>query len=373
MAKSTLSRIRNFLEAFEGKEIHVGVDVHKMSYSIAVRRIDGACETWVAPAKPYDFVHSMLELGQPIKRVVYESGPTGFSLCRAVEEAGIDCWVVAPSKIPRAVSQGSKTDRLDCIKLADYAAKEMLKPIAVPSAQEEGERSLIRRRSQIIDKVRSTKHRIKSLLLFVGADEPHGLTQWSQKGVAELAVMQLEPSIKLTLDSHLRELGYLKTELKEIELTLKTIMQQQHEEPMKRLCSVPGVGPTVATTFLLELYRPERFQRQEEVSSYLGLAPVIRQSGDRSSRGRLVPVGQKRLRSLLVEAAWIWQAKEPKAKEYYNKLFAKNGLAQKTIVALARHLAVLLWKLSLPRRTPRPFNRLLWVGSPGRRAVQGSR
>ena len=132
---------------------------------------------------------------------------------------------------------------------------------------------------------------------------------------------------------------------------LRLIMLERHEEPMKRLCTIPGVGPTVATTFLLEIFRPERFQRQEELASYLGLAPTVRQRGNYTSRSRLVPVGQKRLRSLLVEATWIWQSKEPKVKAYYNKLVAKTGVSQKAIIAIARRLAILLWHLSLSHRT----------------------
>lgn len=200
-------------------------------------------------------------------------------------------------------------------------------------------------------RIRCTKRRIKSLLLYIGAEEPPGLVQWSQKGINALSVLQLEPTTKLTLDSLLRELNYQKVELEGVKSILRSIMLERHEEPMKRLCTVPGVGPIVATTFLLEIFCPERFQRQEELTSYLGLAPTVRQSGNYTSRSRLVPVGQKRLRSLLVEAAWIWQSKEPKVKAYYNKLVSKTGVPQKAIIAIARRLAVLLWHLSLSHRT----------------------
>lgn len=350
MAKYSLSRITNFLEACEGEDVFVGIDVHKRSYYVAIRREDGACETWVSPARPYDFVMTLLELGHPIKQVVYESGPTGFVLCRALQEAGIDCCVVASNKVPRAVTPGAKTDRLDCIKLAEYAAKGMLKSIAIPTQQEEGQRLLIRRRFQIVDAIRRVKLRIKSLLLYEGIQEPDGLKNWSKKSINALSLLQIEPSAKLALDSLLRELSWLQDELAEIMAALKGLMEDQHKEPVKRLCSVPGVGFTIATTFLLEVFRPERFQRPEEVASYLGLAPVVRQSGESSSRGRLVPVGQKRLRSLLVEAAWLWQSKVPEVKERYNQLVNRTGLPQKAISAIARRLAILLWHLSLAAR-----------------------
>jgi len=351
MAQSLLARINTFLEAFEGQEIHVGVDVHKQSYSVAVRRADGACETWVAPAKPYDFVRTILDFGTPIGSIAYEAGPTGFALARALEDAGLPCIVAAPSKIPRPVSPGSKTDRLDCIKLAEYAAKGMLKCIAIPTRQEEAERSLLRRRFQLVDELKRTKLRIKSLLLSMGVEEPEGLAKWSKQAVLDLSVLQLEPVAKLTLDSHLRQLGWVQSELGEVMKSLRAVAQSdRHKDAVDRIMSIVGVGITVALAFRLELFRPERFNRHEEVTSYLGLAPTVRHSGDRSPRGRLVPVGQKRLRSLLVEAAWLWQGKVPEVKARYNALVSRSGLPQKAIAAMARRLAVVLWRLSLPVR-----------------------
>lgn len=353
MAKSILSRISNFLEAFDGREIHVGVDVHKHSYSVAVRRADGACETWVAPAKPFELVRILLDFATPIGCIAYEAGPTGFTLARTLEDAGLICIVAAPNKIPRPVRPGSKTDRLDCIKLAEYAAKGMLKSIAIPTRQEEAERSMLRRRFQLVDELRRTKLRIKSLLLSMGVEEPTGLAKWSKQAVLDLSVLQLEPAAKLTLDSHLRQLEWVQEELGEVMKSLRAVAQSdRHKDAVDRILSVVGVGITVALTFRLELFRPERFNRHEEVTSYLGLAPTVHHSGDRSPRGRLVPVGQKRLRSLLVETAWLWQGKVPEVKERYNALVARSGLPQKAIAALARRLAVVLWRLSLPVRQP---------------------
>jgi len=352
MAKYSLSRINSFLEGVDDAEIHVGIDVHKLSYSVAIRRGDGACEAWVTPAKPYELVRCLLDFGVPIGSIAYEAGPTGFALARALEEAGLTCIVAAPNKIPRPASPGSKTDRLDCIKLADYAAKGMLKSIAIPTQQEEAERGLLRRRFQLVDELKRTKLRIKSLLLVMGVEEPMGLSKWSKQAVRNLSVLQLEPAAKLTLDSHLRELKWVQLELNEVMISLRAIAESdRHKAAVDRIKSVVGVGITVALAFRLELFRPERFNRHEEVTSYLGLAPTVHHSGARSPRGRLVPVGQKRLRSLLVEAAWLWQGKVPEVKERYNQLVSRSGIPQKAIAAIARRLAVTLWRLSLPVRT----------------------
>jgi transposase len=106
------------------------------------------------------------------------------------------------------------------------------------------------------------------------------------------------------------------------------------------------VGEIVATTFAAEVFRPGRFRRPEEVASYLGLAPVVRQSGGGKTRAKIRPVGQRRLRSLLIEAAWMWKQRDSGAETFYRRILGRTGLPQKAIVAVARKLAITLWRLS---------------------------
>ena len=52
MSGWNVSRISRFTEGFQGHPFHVGLDVHKKSYHLALRRVDGLSETWVSPADP---------------------------------------------------------------------------------------------------------------------------------------------------------------------------------------------------------------------------------------------------------------------------------------------------------------------------------
>lgn len=355
MARSTLSAFRQFVESSVGQDVWVGVDVHKRSYHACLRRSDGQSATLVCPADPQQFIVWVGEIGIRVRAIAQEAGPTGYALARAAEAAGMPAIVAAPSRIPRSVSPGAKTDRLDCIRLAEFAALGFLRPIAVPSRDEEVRRLLLRRRHQLADAVRRAKQRIKSLLLYLGIAEPVGLDTWSKASVETLHGLPLIPPARQTLDSHLRELSFLRTELRGVDSELTGMEQQaDHAEVLRCLRSVPGVGPVVAATFRLELFRPERFRRPEEVTSYLGLAPMVRHSGEKTPRGRLVPVGQTRLRSLLVEAAWVWKSRDGWAQALYNRLLGRTGLAQKAITAVARKLAIILWRISVEKRPYRP-------------------
>jgi transposase len=351
MAKKNLSSFESFVETSGNHPIHIGVDVHKNSYHLALRRYDGAQATLVMDADPERVIALLQRRHLTIALLAYEAGPTGFALARALQAAGIPVCVVAPSRVPRPVTAAAKTDRLDCLRLAEYAAKGLLRSIAIPTQQEEADRTLIRRHTALTDAVRRIKQRIRSLLLEFGVKEPTGLANWSKRTIDALQELALPDSLRFTLDSQLQELRFLQTMKNNVRTQLLSLQKADaHREIISCLQSVPGVGPVVAAAFSLEIYSPQRFQRAEELTSYLGLAPMVRQSGETKGNARLRPVGQTRLRSLLTEAAWVWIRNDAYASDKYRKILSRCGIFQKALVAMARRLAVILWRLSLEKR-----------------------
>ncbi len=351
MAKQRISRLEAFVSGFEATQFRVGVDVHKKSYSLALLREDGGCFTWTGPARAETLLEPVRRFGLGIKAVVYEAGPTGFSLARRLEAAGLRVMVVAPSRVPRPVRAGAKCDRLDCIKLAEYADHRRARCIAVPTESEEAERSLLRRRHALANGRRRCKQRIKAHLLYLGVSAPEGLDHWSQAAVSALRGLDLRPSARLTLESLLRELDFHNQELRQIEGQLLELLSSGAQgERLGYLRTVPGVGFLTAASYMLEVFRPERFNNARQVASYLGLAPMVHHSGDRKPRGKITPVGQSRLRSLLIEASWVWKSHDGYAAKLYNRFLSRMGIAQKAIVAVARRLAIILWRLSIEQR-----------------------
>lgn len=351
MARVNVTQLKSVLEKQDGCVFHVGVDVHKNSYHVAFLGDRGQEHTYVCPAWPDEFVHHLKRCSGKIAQVVYESGPTGFELARVLEEAGFPVLVVAPSRVPRPVTIGAKTDRLDCVRLARYSANGMLTGIAIPSRSQEAQRSLIRRRNDLVDSIRRVKQRIRSHLLYHSVKEPTGLDHWSDKAVKALLKLQFQPWAMDTLKSLVRELAFLKRENQVIERQTRCVCRQaERSKVFECLQTVPGVGPITAATFQLELFDPGRFKTSGQVASYVGLAPMVRQSGESKGRASLRPVGQKRLRSLLIEAAWCWCRKDEQAGAKYRRIAGKTNVPQKAIAAVARKLAIILWRLSLEQR-----------------------
>jgi transposase len=354
MKSRKVSNLERFFAESFGRKVWVGVDVHKRSYSVAVCRDDGVMVSWKTAADNSALVRQLVIHGMGIKTLVYESGPTGFGLARACRSAGIPAIVAAPSRIIRPVSPTAKTDNLDCRKLAELAAKDMIRSIAVPSEEEEALRALERRRHQLADSQRKVRQRIKGFLLFHGIEEPTGLERWTIQAVQTLAQLPLYEALRDTLDDYLEELRHVRQRILALEKKLTRHTAALHRHRLAYLQSVPGVGQIVACSFLSELFRPERFQRGEEVAAYLGLAPFVRHSGEKSPAGRLRPTGHSRLRSLLVEAAWVWKSRDSGVQAYYTRMLYNTGLAQKAITAVARKLAIVLWRLVCEERVYRP-------------------
>jgi len=115
---------------------------------------------------------------------------------------------------------------------------------------------------------------------------------------------------------------------------------------VQRLCSVPGVGPVVATTFASTLDEASRFLGAKHVRSYLGLVPREYSAGKRQHRGRISKAGSVRARPLMVEAAWSllrWKSERTKAlHEWWARIAQRRGKPT-AVVELARKLAGIMF------------------------------
>lgn len=106
----------------ERTKIHVGLDVHKDSISVAAAE-PGRASARLIGKLPHDLnklVKGLAKIGQAEQlHIVYEAGPTGFGLQRALTEKGYTCEIIAPSQIPRRPGDRVKTDGRDCMQLAE--------------------------------------------------------------------------------------------------------------------------------------------------------------------------------------------------------------------------------------------------------------
>jgi transposase len=163
---------------------------------------------------------------------------------------------------------------------------------------------------------------------------------------AKVAAMELSAELEAALRPLLELLGPLNEQVKKLDRELAKLSTE--DQVVKRLCTVPGVGPVTATCFVATLDEAARFSSAKQVRSYLGLVPSENSSGEQQRRGRLTKAGNRRMRYLLVEAAWAcWRWKQPgteSLREWVEAIAVRRG-RRIAAVALARKLAGLLYAI----------------------------
>ncbi len=336
------------LSLLDGEGVFVGLDVHKESFHAAfwAETQERVLTSFVMPADVQGVVRMLKPLKSRVRHVAYEAGPTGYALVRALRAAGFGADVIAPGAMPRPAVRTGKSDSVDAKKLAELDAKGLLRPVAIPTEQEDADRALARTRGQIVRNLRRAKHHIKGFLLYHGIAEPDGLKHWASRGVEALRSLEIRDELRDALDLLLDDYSHVCAQLKKVDARLRALAgKPRHCSHIKRLRTAPGVGPVTAMTFRLELLHPERFDSTNEVAQMIGLAPCVRASGQEKIDAGLSPGGNRRLRTALIEAAWTAVRDREEVRARYRRLVANTGKANKAIAGVARWLGIVLWKM----------------------------
>lgn len=309
--------------------------------------------------------------------VIQEAGLDGFWIHRVLEAEGIESHVVDAASI--AVSRRRrrvKTDRIDgetlVRTLLAYKRGEprVCAMLRVPTPEEEDRRRVSRERKTLTNERTRHINRIKGLLFGQGtsAYEPHRRDR--RRRLAELRTGDGRPlptQLKAQISRELDRLELVLEQIKACERArdaLLTMIRPTGETSTDSLVavgqlaqparSVPamllelkGIGPETASVLWLEgLSR--RFDNRRQVAAYAGLAPSHWQSGKIDHDQGVSKAGNPRLRTSLIQLAWLWVRHQPDSalSIWFKTRVAQNGgrLKKTTIVALARKLLVALWK-----------------------------
>jgi transposase len=167
--------------------------------------------------------------------------------------------------------------------------------------------------------------------------------------------MDLCDELRFCIDSLIEELSYFEGKIKETEKHMTVLFKQpENKKAFDIVHSHPGIGNVTGRQFVLELHDPQRFTKPTEIASYLGLCPKVNQSGKRRKDGNIVMTSRATLRANLIEASWAWIRKDSHAKSVFMRLLRNTGESKKAIVAMARRLAIHLWKMLCTQENYRP-------------------
>ena len=148
--------------SYVGKEVFIGIDVHKKTYAVVARVEGEVVKKWTTAASPQALVQQLLKyFAGGIIHSAYEAGFSGFVLHRELEQNGINNLVVNAAGIEVAVNDRVKTDKRDALKLSTLLEAKRLKGIRIPSEAEEAHRILSRTRQQLVEDRTSVKNKIR--------------------------------------------------------------------------------------------------------------------------------------------------------------------------------------------------------------------
>jgi transposase len=335
------------LADFAGKEIFVGMDVHKKNWSVSLFYGQEFVRTVSQPSEPEALLKFLRkEFPGARYKCCYESGFCGFWIQRWLEKEGIDCVVVHAADVPKSNKhKANKTDHNDSKSLGQALASGTVQGIYVPGPVQEADRSIVRHRSKLLGDIHRCKNRIKSLLDYNGIELPEKLgSSWGKALVQWLKALSLaNHGTRLTLSFMVEELELLRGLLLKVNKELRLLQKEpRYTQAMDLLTSVPGIGPLTAITLLTEIGNINRFGNFRQFNSFVGFYPMEHSSGEHEHKGKITFRHHVALRQLFVEAAWTAIRHDPALLLAFEAWKQKKG-SKKAVLKVARKLLDRTW------------------------------
>jgi len=289
----------------------------------------------------------------------YEAGRDGFWLHRHLVNVGIENEVVdaASIEVSRRLRH-VKTDRLDgdrlLTKLMRHHAGERggWSVVRVPSVEEEDARHLHRELGRLKRERLAHRVRMQSLLVTQGV-------RLTLKSALRLRLdsltlcdgRSLPVELKAELEREAQRLVLVERQIEELEAKRRERLSSPRTEAERRivhLMRLGAIGPASAWLLVMEFFAWREFRNRRELAALAGLVGTPYNSGDSERDQGISKAGNRRVRAMLVEIAWLWLRFQPSSalSQWYQTRFAGAGARMRRIgiVALARRLLIALWR-----------------------------
>ncbi|WP_066830367.1 IS110 family RNA-guided transposase [Collinsella ihumii] len=300
----------------------IGLDVHARSVSAC------AFDPFTGEVVQRSFGTDAGEIAAWIKgfeepRAVYESGPTGFALCRQLRALGVDCAVGAVSRMQKpAAEKRRKNDRRDAAFLARLLATRNVVEVWVPPAEAEAARDLSRALDDAREDLQRARQRLSKFLLRRGHvfDETDALGR--RRGAWTRAFWRWaeglrpdEPAAASAFDHYATCVRCAESDKRALEkLVLAEARSERWAGVVGALSCIKGVDAVTAFCLATEAGCFSRFATAGAYASWLGLTPSEHSSGEKEATGGITKTGNSASRRALVEAAWHYASCSPKPK-----------------------------------------------------------
>ena len=279
---------------------------------------------------------------------VIEATQNWMWLVNVLKQLNIPVTLAHPLKTKAIASARIKNDELDATTLAHLLRSNLVPSSYIATTEEQENRELSRTRCQLVKQQTWCKNQVHSLLTKENLIPPVKLL-FGKKGQAWLESItgELPPAKRLVLHQWLTLLSDTQERVKDLETAIHE--RCRDDRRVELLQTIPGFGEITAFVLVSEIGDPTRFPTGKQLASYLGLVPSLYQSGKTKRLGSITKLGNPYARWILVQTAHRLVRSDTHYQLAYAVLALRRG-KKKAIVAIARKLAVLSWRILVDQR-----------------------
>src|SRR6266446_916382 len=319
---------------------YIGLDVHKKTISYCVKDGSGHVHSQGAiPATRRELDIWMRTLPQPWTVAMEATIFTGW-IYDHLHPHATQIKVAHPLMLRAIAAAKKKNDRVDASKIADCLRCDFLPECYMASTEIRDRRRTLRYRYLLVRQMVQTKNRISGLLMETGVTynkrQLHKVGYFRELLASNEEVNEsIRPLLRLSRDTIAR--------LQKTERALVSSLQRDPllAERIKRLRTVPGVGPITALTWALEMGEVSRFRSIRQAISYCGLCGDERSSAEKSIRTPISKQRNKNIQFVLIEAAKLAPRQDHDLALLYEREKQK-GNANRATLAVARKMVAYL-------------------------------
>lgn len=323
-------------------EQYVGLDVSMEETSVCIIDKNGAVifEGEVL-TQPEAIAALLRQRAANVVRVAFEAGALSSWLWHELKASGFPVVCLDARHAKAALSMRlNKSDRNDARGLAELVRMGWYREARVKSMESRYIRALLIARAKMVDLKRDIENQMRGLLKSLGIvlGKVAGQSLLTKIAVVLRQALHLRPIIEPMMIAH----SALATQILNYDEHVR--MLAKANSTVRRLMTVPGVGPVTALAFVSTIDDPKRFAFANDVGAYLGLTPRRHQSGEVDRTGRISKHGDRLMRYYLFEAANVLLnvvRRGSPLKIWGSKLTKRIG-HKKAKVAVARKLAIIL-------------------------------
>ena len=278
-------------------------------------------------------------------RVAMEACPSAHHWGRRFQEAGYQVRLIHPRFVKPFV-RGAKNDAIDAEAIFEAASRPTMRFVPVKTITQQDLQALHRVRERLVCQRTALINQARGLLAEYGIVLPKGPSQLSAKGpeaVADASLSDLARELFVGLFNQVRELS---ARIGALDARLVAICRE--DAASRRLATLPGVGPVIATALVASIDDGRHFRSGRELAAWIGLVPRQHTTGGKARLGGIGRQANHYLRRQMIHGArsiaFRMATREDARSKWLQALVARRGF-NRAVVALANKTARIAWAL----------------------------